>query len=104
MKPLEVRIIVPVFNCETYLAELMDALRSQADVLFEIIAVNDGSDDSSLEILSDIALKDSRLMIINQSNQGLSAAEMRELHRQKGSGSLLSMGTIGSRPMHCTAG
>lgn len=84
MKPLEVSIIVPVFNCETYLAELMDSLRSQAGVLFEIIAVNDGSDDSSLEILSDIALKDSRLIIINQSNQGLSAARNAGITQAKG--------------------
>lgn len=84
MTPIEVSIIVPVYNCETYLAELLDSLRSQAGVSFEIIAVNDGSTDSSPELLADTAHNDSRLVIINQANQGLSAARNAGIARAKG--------------------
>ncbi len=84
MTPIEVSIIVPVYNCETYLAELLDSLRSQAGVSFEIIAVNDGSTDSSPEMLADTAHNDSRLVIINQANQGLSAARNAGIARAKG--------------------
>ncbi|HEN3611416.1 glycosyltransferase [Yersinia enterocolitica] len=84
MTPIEVSIIVPVYNCETYLAELLDSLRRQAGVSFEIIAVNDGSTDSSPEMLADTAHNDSRLVIINQANQGLSAARNAGIARAKG--------------------
>ncbi|MDA5496113.1 glycosyltransferase [Yersinia aleksiciae] len=84
MMPIEVSIIVPVYNCETYLVELLDSLRSQADVSFEIIAVNDGSTDTSPEKLADIARNDSRLVIINQTNQGLSAARNAGIAQAKG--------------------
>ncbi|CNI40418.1 glycosyltransferase [Yersinia bercovieri] len=84
MAPIEVSIIVPVYNCETYLAELLDSLRSQVGVSFEIIAVNDGSTDSSPEMLADTARNESRLVIINQANQGLSAARNAGIARATG--------------------
>ncbi|WP_145495631.1 glycosyltransferase [Yersinia bercovieri] len=84
MTPIEVSIIVPVYNCETYLAELLDSLRSQVGVSFEIIAVNDGSTDSSPEMLADTARNESRLVIINQANQGLSAARNAGIARATG--------------------
>lgn len=84
MASIEVSIIVPVYNCETYLTEMLDSLRSQTGVSFEIIAVNDGSTDTSPERLADIARDDSRLMIINQVNQGLSAARNAGIAQAKG--------------------
>lgn len=84
MTPIEVSIIVPVYNCETYLAELLDSLRSQVGVSFEIIAVNDGATDSSPEMLADTARNESRLVIINQANQGLSAARNAGIARATG--------------------
>ncbi|CRY56630.1 glycosyl transferase family protein [Yersinia intermedia] len=84
MASIDVSIIVPVYNCETYLAELLDSLRSQQGISFEIIAVNDGSTDSSPEMLADIARDDSRLVIINQVNQGLSAARNAGIAQAKG--------------------
>lgn len=84
MASIDVSIIVPVYNCETYLAELLDSLRSQQGISFEIIAVNDGSTDSSPEMLADIARDDSRLVIINQVNQGLSAARNAGITQAKG--------------------
>lgn len=70
----DISVVVPVFNCGTYLAQLCDSLYQQKDVSLEIIAVNDGSTDNSLTVLENAARRDPRLIIINQSNQGLSAA------------------------------
>ncbi|WP_145590238.1 glycosyltransferase [Yersinia aleksiciae] len=74
MTKVDISVIVPVYNCAAYLMDLLDSLRSQSGVSFEIIAVNDGSTDDSLKLLEQIAQIDSRLVIVNQQNQGLSGA------------------------------
>ncbi|WP_342221412.1 glycosyltransferase [Candidatus Fukatsuia endosymbiont of Tuberolachnus salignus] len=84
MKPIEVSVIVPVFNCAAYLTDLMDSLCSQSGVSWEMIAVNDGSTDDSLVILQEIAATDTRLVIINQSNQGVAAARNSALAQARG--------------------
>ncbi|MFW5398667.1 glycosyltransferase [Yersinia sp. 1252 StPb PI] len=70
----DISVVVPVFNCAAYLTQLLDSLYQQSGVSLEIIAVNDGSTDDSLTILVAAARRDSRLVIVNQANQGLSAA------------------------------
>ncbi|CNJ62631.1 putative glycosyl transferase [Yersinia aldovae] len=77
----DISVVVPVFNCGTYLAPLFDSLYEQTGVSLEIIAVNDGSTDNSLAVLEDAARRDSRLVIINQPNQGLSAARNAGIRR-----------------------
>lgn len=69
-----VSIIVPIYNVETYLQKCLDSLVNQTYSNIEIICVNDGSTDSSLQILEEYAKKDSRIKIINQENQGVSVA------------------------------
>lgn len=70
MNSVDISVIVPVYNCANYLTDLLDSLRSQTGVSLEIIAVNDGSTDHSLALLEQVAHIDSRLVIINQQNQG----------------------------------
>lgn len=65
-------IIIPVYNVEFYLRECIDSVLLQDFQDYEIICVNDGSTDNSLEILK--SFSDSRIKIINQENQGLSCA------------------------------
>ena len=67
-------VIVPVYNVEEYLAKCLDSVINQTYKNLEIICVNDGSTDSSAKILDEYAKKDCRIKIINQKNQGLSAA------------------------------
>ncbi|MEY4921511.1 MAG: hypothetical protein RLY17_228 [Pseudomonadota bacterium] len=74
MNRKDISVIIPVFNCATHLTELLDSLYKQSGVSLEIIAVNDGSTDNSQSILEDAAHRDSRLVIVNQPNKGLSAA------------------------------
>ncbi len=67
-------IVVPIYNVEKYLSKCLDSLVNQTYSNIEIICVNDGSTDSSLQILEEYARKDERIKIINQENQGVSAA------------------------------
>ncbi|MBT7282928.1 MAG: glycosyltransferase [Elusimicrobiaceae bacterium] len=68
----KVSIIVPVYNAENYLHECLDSLLTQTLKDIEIIAINDGSVDTSLEILNNYAKKHSNLKVINQKNKGIS--------------------------------
>ena len=69
-----ISVIVPVYNVEKYLKRCLDSIINQTYDKLEIICVNDGSTDNSLEILKGYKVKDSRIKIITQENQGLSEA------------------------------
>lgn len=72
--PYKISVIIPVYNTEKYLDECLCSVENQTLKEIEIICVNDGSKDSSLEILKRHADKDSRIKIINQRNAGVSSA------------------------------
>lgn len=67
MQPL-VSIIIPVYNVEKYLDKCLNSLINQTLKNIEIICVDDGSKDNSLNILKNYALKDDRVVILQQSN------------------------------------
>ena len=69
-----VSIIVPVYNVELYLRQCLDSILNQTYHNLEIICVNDGTKDGCGAILDEYALTDSRVVVINQENQGLSGA------------------------------
>ena len=71
---IKVSIIVPVYNVEKLLKRCLDSLVNQTLRDIEIICVNDGSTDNSLEILNNYAKQDLRIKIINKKNSGLSTA------------------------------
>ena len=62
----KVSVIIPVYNVEKYLRQCLDSVVNQTLKDIEIICVNDGSTDNSLEILEEYASKDSRIKIITQ--------------------------------------
>ncbi len=66
----KVSVVVPVFNVEKYLRECIESIINQTLKDIEIICVNDGSTDSSLEILTEYAKTDKRIVVINKSNSG----------------------------------
>lgn len=70
----KVSVIVPVYNSEKYLRDCLESLVNQTLDDIEIICINDGSKDKSVEILKEYKNKDSRIVIIDQLNQGVSAA------------------------------
>lgn len=65
-----VSVILPVYNASDYLYQCLDSIVNQTLKEIEIIAINDGSTDNSLEILQEYSKKDSRIIIINQENHG----------------------------------
>lgn len=70
---LTISVIVPVYNAEKYISRCLDSILSQEGD-FEVVVINDGSTDSSLKILQEYAKKYKNIKLINQSNQGVSAA------------------------------
>lgn len=69
-KDIKVSIIIPVYNVEQYLRECLDSAVNQTLQEIEIICVNDGSTDGSLEILKEYADHDSRVKVIDKENAG----------------------------------
>ena len=67
---LKISIILPIYNVENYLSKCLESIASQSLKDIEIICINDGSTDKSLEIIKDFAHKDNRFIIINQKNKG----------------------------------
>ena len=80
----KVSVIIPVYNVEAYLRECLDSVINQTLKEIEIICVNDGSTDNSLDIIKEYAEKDNRIVIINQENQGLSCSRNNALKIAKG--------------------
>lgn len=74
-------VIVPLYNCEKYIAECIDSILSQQYENFELIVVNDGSTDSSREIVQ--AYSDERIRIIDKANGGLLHARLTGLEEAK---------------------
>ena len=70
-----ISIIIPCYNCEEYLSKMFDSLINQTVKNFEVIFVNDGSTDNSLDLAKQILSKSNlQYRIINQKNQGVSIA------------------------------
>ena len=65
---IEVSVIMPVYNSQDYLRECLDSVCSQRMQDIEIICVDDGSTDGSLEILNEYAANDSRMQVLTQEN------------------------------------
>ena len=69
-----ISVIIPVYNVEKYLGRCLDSVVNQTFTDIEIICINDGSSDNSLEILKRYAQRDRRIKIFTQENSGLSAS------------------------------
>ncbi len=79
---MKLSIIVPVYNVEKYLSRCIESLLAQDDDDYEIIAVNDGSTDSSLKILE--SFSSPKLKVYSKPNGGLSSARNYGLKRAVG--------------------
>lgn len=79
-----VSIIVPIYNVEKYLSRCLESLINQSLLNIEVIAVNDGSTDQSIEILKQYAMGDKRILIIDKQNGGVSSARNEGLKVAKG--------------------
>lgn len=84
-RPIKVSVIIPVYNTAPYLERCLDSAINQTLKDIEIICVNDGSTDNSLEILQKYAQKDKRIKVVNfKENKGVSAARNKGINLAKG--------------------
>ena len=81
---VKISVIIPVYNVEKYLEECLNSVVNQTLKEIEIICVNDGSTDSSTEIIDRYANKYKNIKVINQKNAGLSAARNSGYKMSKG--------------------
>ena len=74
MADIKVSIIIPVYNVEKYLKQCLDSVVNQTLTEIEVICVDDGSTDNSLQILGEYAEKDDRIRVISKENGGIASA------------------------------
>lgn len=74
-----ISVIIPVYNAERFLRECLESVLGQQGVELEVICVDDGSRDGSLNLLREIAAKDSRVIVLTQPNAGAAAARNKAL-------------------------
>lgn len=81
---VKISIIIPVYNAEKYLGQCLDNLLNQTLKEFEIICVNDGSTDNSLEILKKYKNIDKRIQVYSQENSYAGVARNSGMRKAKG--------------------
>lgn len=79
-----VSILVAVYNTQEFLPLCLDSIRSQSFQDFQVICIDDGSNDNSLSILQAYAKSDSRFVVYSQSNHGLGYTKERALSLAEG--------------------
>lgn len=79
-----VTIIIPVYNVQDYIRECITSIQSQTYTNLDILIINDGTKDESINIIHDLIDSDDRIRVINQLNQGLSAARNTGIDNAKG--------------------
>jgi glycosyltransferase involved in cell wall biosynthesis len=83
---MDLSIIVPVYNVEKYIRPCIESIFKQGldDTDFEVIIVNDGTKDHSMEMIADIIQQHNNITVIHQENQGLSVARNNGIAAAKG--------------------
>lgn len=79
-----VSIIVPIYNSQDFIEECINSIINQTYRKLEIILVDDGSVDNSLQICNDIAQTDNRIVVLSQSNKGVVNARRNGVRRASG--------------------
>lgn len=83
MDNILVSVIIPVYNVEKYLIDCLECIINQTYANIEIICINDGSTDNSLDVLNEYSKKDCRIKVISQVNQGQSIARNKAIDNQQ---------------------
>lgn len=79
-----VSIIIPVYNCEKYIGKCLESVLGQTYKNVEIIVIDDGSTDQSLEVINRTVQAKSNVKVIHQENQGVSEARNRGIESAAG--------------------
>jgi glycosyltransferase involved in cell wall biosynthesis len=84
MQDIKVSVVMPVYNAFDYLRPAMDSVLDQTLKEIEVICIDDGSTDHSLDILKEYQEKDARIRIVTENNAGPSTARNKGLVRARG--------------------
>ena len=79
-----ISVLVPIYNTEKYLRQALDSLVAQTFDDFEVICINDGSTDSSRQIIQEYLEKDARFRVIDKDNSGYGASMNRGIREARG--------------------
>ena len=79
-----VSVIIPMYNAESYIRQCIHSVISQTWDNLEILVIDDGSTDRSLEICEELGRIDGRIRILTQKNRGVSAARNRGMEAAVG--------------------
>lgn len=80
----KISIIIPVFNGELYIKKCIESTLNQSYRNIEIIIINDGSYDKTLDIINYYAKKNKNIYVINKKNEGVSIARNEGIKKSKG--------------------
>ena len=83
MNETNVSIIVPCYNCEKYIEENIQSILKQTYKNFEVIYINDGSNDNTPNIIKKYEKIDNRIKVIDSENKGVSHARNLGLENAK---------------------
>jgi glycosyltransferase involved in cell wall biosynthesis len=86
-KPLDqplVSVIIPAYNAEVFIAKTLESVLSQTYQNIEVLVIDDGSWDQTAEIVKSFAQKDSRVILLQQSNAGVAAARNLAIEKSRG--------------------
>ena len=80
----ETSIIMPVYNAEKTLSQMIDSILSQTFTDWELLCIDDGSTDSSGVLLEEYALRDSRIKVFHKANEGVAMARQMGIDNAQG--------------------
>lgn len=79
-----ISVIIPAYNTEKYIEKCIDSVLSQSHESLEVIVVDDGSNDNTVNIVKDMMIKDNRLSLVCQQHQNASIARNKGMEIAKG--------------------
>ncbi len=79
-----VSVIIPAYNAEKFIVATLESVLSQSYQKIEVVIVDDGSRDRTVEIVREFAAKDRRIILFQQSNSGVAAARNLAIQKSKG--------------------
>lgn len=81
---MKISVIVPVYNAANYIAKCIQSVQNQTFSSWELILIDDGSQDNSLDIIRRFAIEDDRIKVIHQENSGAGMARNNGIENARG--------------------
>ncbi|BDA72034.1 glycosyl transferase family 2 [Calothrix sp. PCC 7716] len=83
LNPL-ISVIIPAYNAEKFISRTLESVLSQTYENIEVLVIDDGSDDKTVEIVQSLAQKDSRIILFQQQNSGVAVARNLGINKSQG--------------------